>query len=236
MKTFSTRNLLSTTLRYCHILVIVLLIWSCKKDNEPIFPYPSIYHATRSEITSDVRLFTKQGEIKDQMVITDFMKRYNTAWTTIIAPKSETVTYQDTVKILTKDNVQGPFYLKDAYLQFNENIIYIISRDTGYSDLNEFYESNVVFGKYKPIYEKKVYYSPSTGVNPRVFTIPINYAEYTSEQLKFLTLSYMVKRGTGAYYSTYGSRYNNSFDPTSYKALLADDTLVVQESNIVYEK
>ncbi|MDJ1496193.1 hypothetical protein QNI19_24865 [Cytophagaceae bacterium DM2B3-1] len=235
MKTFSTSYLASRLTRYLYVLVSILVLSSCKKDEEPVLLYPSIYHTKEIFVTSDVRLFTKQGEVKDQAIITDFTNRFHEPWD-FIKPKSGVIASsdRDTVKILAKDNAKIGRYAGNFHVEFHDNMIYFVPQDTARFEVDYMYELMLAIQKYKPLYENRFPISTSSGYKTIAQSVVGSYAKYTSSQLTFPMLSFLLTQRGG--YSYYSIRYNNSFDPTGYKALNTGDTLVVQESELRYEK
>jgi hypothetical protein len=230
------------------VLVVLFSIVGCEKEDSQELSYPYSLVLKDYKLTSEVKLFSKFGEIKNKFVIQHYFAQdkyrnhyfYSNVDTIFKLEYADTLTYKspDTLlfpepglwgkRIFKKVDDYMFFYLTDTLngamgsgvrnIDF-ENVIQNIC-------LYKFYLKNTAFPSY------------NGGISAsRVYDARI--AKGTPYRLEFPSLSYTVThRPLGrSYASSAGySNINNIFDSNVLKLLKDGDTLAVQTSLKTYVK
>ncbi len=221
---------------------LVSILIGCEKD-EINYDFPITLISTEYRITSEMKLFTKTGQIMDNLIIDKYLASdslgyfYSRIDTNLQlgAPDTIIYEYQDTVlfsepglwgKRIPKNNGSYIyFYLTDTLIGFK----FTMQQNSEFKDIIS------QIGIHKPYYED---FGPSTGFSPssmyqRVFDAKI--AIGSPNKLEFPLLTYRLSRTKDNYRAGLGrTNYNNVFDSNVINLLESGDTLAIQEAKIIY--
>jgi hypothetical protein len=221
---------------------LLLILISCEKEAIN-YAFPITLISTEYQVTSELKLFTKSGQITDKLIIDNYLALdsqryfYSCLDTVLILDHYDTLIYlyQDTV-LFSEPGLWGKRIPKKegAYIYF-----YLTDTLIGYKTIFQNSELKDIFnqiGLHKPFYED---FGPSIGYpHSRMFQREFNakIAKGTPVSLEFPLLSYKLTR-TNDYYRAGSSRknYNNIFDINVLNLLESSDTLAIQEAKIIYK-
>jgi hypothetical protein len=220
---------------------LLTIIFGCEKD-EINYNFPITLISTEYKIISELKLFTKTGQIMDNLIIDKYLASnrlgyfYSRIDTNLQlgAPDTIIYEYQDTV-LFSEPGLWGKRIPKN-----NGNYIYFYLTDTLIGNKTMQQESELKdiinqIGIQKPYFED---YGPSTGLPPftrfqRVFDAKI--AKGSPNKLEFPLLTYLLSRTKDNYRTGFGIKnYNNVFDSNVINLLESGDTLAIQEAKIIY--
>lgn len=142
-------------------LCLLVTVFGCEKETNDIINYPSILVANEYQVLSDVKLFTRKGQITDNTVINSYLAKdtsgifYQNKTSYFSKPKTDTLLYQtrDTV-IFSLPGEWGKRLPKQV-----GDYIYFCMPDTliGFKTLQQegpFNEIIRQIGLFKPYYEE----------------------------------------------------------------------------------
>ncbi|RZJ52768.1 MAG: hypothetical protein EOO44_10755 [Flavobacterium sp.] len=226
------------------VFFFALFIVGCNNDDKDVkdeeITYPSTLELTQYEITENVRIFTKDGEVKDQKVINKFINEgfgHN-----IFQPKGYSSNFEkaNVINYKSQDSAVfnwGTFKEKLAVKKVG-NEIYFSPKDTVTFFTNE--ESLLSFigqmGKYKPYY--KFTFVPANPPGHVVKRYSSFVASGNANKLTFNCMSYSVilQRNMMVYGMSENIIYNNGFDNNVLSQLRNGDTLALQNTKLIFEK
>ncbi len=220
---------------------LLTLLFGCKKD-EIDYNFPIVLISTEYKITSELKLYTKSGQITDDLVISNYLASdtfgmfYSRIDTTLEIIYADTVIYEyhDTV-LFSDPGLWGKripentgdyifFYLTDTLIGFKSTH----ENSALQNVINQIGIHKPYYGDYPPNF-----YPPST-IYQRVYNAKI--AKGTPRRLEFPLLTYKLSRVRDNYRAGEGRmNYNNVFDNNVINLLESGDTLAIQEAKIVYK-
>lgn len=234
------------------LFIISSVLFACGSDDtpeaEPVFDYPVTLRATGYEIKSKIRMYTPNGEVKNQAFINDYVNRPPVPETmpadnTLFYIDTNTLvdvskfgllnyTHKDTIlfddpepwnkRIVKKENGYNYFYMRDT--------LTTLSQQGSNEHLNTIMDN---IGTYKPY--RKPFMLGGEPLYWRYYDARI--AKGNPNKLEFPNLIYKISTKNNSGYSyTSTKHYNNIFDPSVLNLLQPGDTLLVQEVNIIYTK
>ena len=218
-------------------LLFLIAAFGCEKETIEVVNYPAVLVAREYHVLTDVKLFTKTGQITDKAIISSYLKKdtqgyfYKNKDSHVPINKPDTVIYQskDTVLFSSPGDwgIRVPKQVGD-YIHFS-----MTDTLAGFKSLME--EGPLVkiirqIGLFKPYYED---IGPSNYGYQRVFSAFV--AKGNPRRLEFPELTYLVtRRWDNTYNSVSMKNYNNVLDPDVVNLLRDGDTLAIQEAKIVY--
>lgn len=234
------------SLRYNRFLLACILFscftfTSCKKNDNNEHPLSGgNYVFDKPGEYSAIRMFTKQGEVKDQSLIEVYKNKFSDhiypTVTSLNAVDTFRVIDDTTAQYITKNSITNEVMVKNFVITRMDNYHQFRSRDTSrflFQGVDNFITS---IGKYKPYYMV----TPTPVGGNMITTLQYFYASPTFDGLvfpfiniiRFATLTYQ-----GQPYSTYFSvsRVNNVFDEKFPLNSLTVDTVLVQTFNVAYK-
>ena len=215
-----------TTVKTILIIALGGLIVSCKKQGEQksVF-FPEILYFTQLTQKTEVRLFTKSGEIKDADIIARFIKNVPN----FDLPSQPVGAIQ---KIIL--NSKGLATFGDSNLQYDLNSDFA-ARKTEFI----FYSQNQnAVNPQDLAYLLLKFKAPliTIGLPPNITytTKDVKVANGTYLDLNFSVLSYKIKQGNNA---VVGTTYNQpiTIDANALTQLQTTDTIAVQEYIVNYK-
>jgi hypothetical protein len=234
------------SLRYNKFLLQVCISISCltviccnKNDKGDHTLAAGSYTFDKAGNYGSLRMFTKQGEVKDQGLI----NLYSIKFSAHISPT--TTTFQDTFRIFDEYTAQ--------YILWNS---ILITRDLVITKMDDHYQFrskdtakflsfnadslNRVIEKYKR-YHISTPVPTSTGGGYMVTTFQYYYASPTADGLVFPFLNvirFATLTNQGQPYYTYfgGYRINNVFDENFPLSSLNSDTILVESYDVTYKR
>lgn len=222
-------------LRYKFIfctLFVSLFVISCKKSDKSLRPVEAgkFVFEKLGDISS-VRMYTKNGEVKDQDLIAQYKIKYSSQFT------PTNITSLDTFHIVDENNalyISGSGRSREFVITKMDGHYEFRSKDTSnyFSQQADQFLYNLV--KYKPYY-----ISLPTPMGYMTTTLQYFYASTAANNLVFPFLN-VVRFATvrnGQYYSSYSYTYkiNNLFDE-KLPGTLTTDTVMVQTFNVTYKR
>jgi len=239
-------------LNYLIILFFVSIIVSCKKDNE----YPK--SLKRQVFVEGVfKMFTKNGEVTDQALIQDFVKRYRDSLSKHnLNTNHEIYSFDDDVKLFDQYNCEFVFFTDNngevivkSDDAFNKSYKFNLRRHKDYinislldtiTSLSTFSGTPIYKCTPEIIYEQ--YLPPATGFYMRTTYFRPIYAKEVNSEIHINIVSYLeVKHYQDEIKSiNLRSAVNNIINPDyieNFKKLHEEwsDTLVYKESYITFK-
>jgi hypothetical protein len=215
-----------------YILFMSLAVISCKKSDKGLQPVQAgKYIFEKLGDNSSVRMYTKNGEVKDQDLIAQYKNKYSSLFT----PTNTTST--DTFHIVDENNavyVNSSGRSREFVITKMDSHYEFRSKDTShyFSQGADQFLYNLV--KYKPYY-----LSLPTPMGYMTTTLQYFYASTVSNSLvfPFLNVARFATTRNGQYYSSYSYTYkiNNVFDE-KLPGTLTTDTVLVQTFNATYKR
>lgn len=224
---------------YLFAVSTVCLIACTKDETADVTSFPVELYSVRYQNTTKVRAFTQQGEIKNQFIADRLGARFTDDWsgnTWFFYELDSSLDSRDTLRIVSADtalfkensSVQkyriGKSGVDFQFTPLDTGIIF--SSDTYYNNLID------AIRKYKPIYSLNETVPGPTGIVTRRKVVIGRYAAGNFSRLNFPVMTSGVIN-SGIYYVF---SENNHFNEEGYKQLRVDDTLIVQEFELVYKK
>ncbi|HEY6914226.1 MAG TPA: hypothetical protein VI413_06070 [Paludibacter sp.] len=217
-------------------LFFCLLVFLVSCGNE--IDYSATYTSDKFE-TGDVRLFTKNGEIKNSSTISSFLSRHkgryfeSSSMTNSYLQSSVTLQFLSATDAkLTYGNVQLLTVITKS------NLIYLESKDTTYTG-QRYYDypgaSESIYNamlKYSPLYNDTVLLANSD-YNYFIRTKQCFYMTQSGNELKMPFMSYYYHEPYGEHSGTF---INNCFNVDCIKLMASNDTLAIQQAQLVLKK
>lgn len=202
-------------------------VFSCKKDDKGLRPLENGTYVFNSIDGSTFKMYTKNGEIKDQGLIEQYKNKFSVNFNLTNSSSNDTIKILDAtnVEYVSSDGIRTTrrkfeVAALDNYYQFR-------GIDTLYVYDDAAYKPQYNIGKYKPYY---ISIPMPMGITAGR-TFQYLYASVGNNSLNFPFLN-AVRFATirnGQYYSTYsyGFRFSNVFDE-KFPGTLTTDTVLVQ--------
>ncbi len=234
------------------IVVFIIGSYSCTKSDSVADIQTGTYTFNKVSDYSSIRIFTKNGEISNTVVINNYLKIYDT----LIYPKLHFYTPKDTFRIISpnkvthnylfqlyplifipRDTIYSDFSInpKDNYYQFlgNDTLIFLGSVDSlnySISKYQTYFKSEQISAtsiRNNLIHSFNSYISSCDANSTNLIFPQIHCIRFST---KYLSNGYVYSH----YYNSYG--FNNVFDSRGVNKLQEDDTLIVQTFNTYYHK
>lgn len=217
-------------------LFSLLVLTACSKDGDmPRMDYPANFKYKQINNSSPVRMFTRNGEVKDQQLIRKFISNQNHGWYHPDGLSSE-ISDEGTFTLQSKSAatyVNGNV-VRDYDMAYANGVFTFTSTVEGtllYNSSGEYGRTlYIAICKYKPLMYDRQVLAPNTGYTYSYKTKAQKFAKLENDKLQFPFMIYTLKAysGPGAY-STSTFAHDNAFDESGISVLNSNDTLVVQE-------
>jgi len=222
---------------------VVLLFFSCKKDEIEVVDNSGTYTFQKVEIGS-IKLYSKSGEIKDLKTIIMFLNVHDSSNLWFIQKLDSNITLGTVPKITIKQNNQVKLSS-----EWGDTATYIIKDYNGIQcfesiDTTSYYfqgGSSYVTSKqtsmflYKPIYSETIYFPGAHQIK----TKSCKYLFLSKNKIAYPILTYFYFWSTPQN-ERHGyncvSGLNNVFNEEYIKVLNSTDTIAVQQRNYIFMK
>jgi len=216
---------------------ILLFFISCNKKDD--ISYSGIFDSKSIQISA-VRLFTKNGEIKDINTIRHFINNSDVDY--FILKTDSIIDVANKLMIEFSSNDKANFTYSDNMevrnVKEKNDITYFESEkiSSNFNSNSESFNKKII--TYFPLYSKDTIVSGPSGILSRTDFKHCYYANGNSSEIKFPLLSYLyVRHLTGDYFSKEAiSDLNNAFNENSITFLTDNDTLAIQQLSLIIRK
>ncbi len=223
---------------------------ACEKDkDEVVLQYPATYHSIQYRTSSQVRLFSREGEIVDWQVIDRFVEKnggqfllpYN--FMQNISPAEA-----DSVHIISASAAKGKrvynYSWQNYSIRKSGELVEFISTDTStlvWTPKEEAMLRKLQQGFYRHdyAYRKEQPLPTATGYSTMLKVVEKQVAYLKSDQLHFPLLNYLLVNTNPGYGGNRYSRsniYNELKSQPDYSQLSQNDTLALQAYELIYTK
>ena len=221
------------------LLLSLTVLSACSKDEEgPDLHYPAAFEVKSLRDPSPIRMYTRNGEVKDKALVNAFADRWG-KWYNLDEKSKEAANSGEVLTLLSRKEAElnnGKRY--DIQKQGDDLLLVSQNEFTGrFSQRDEFY-FNLFLGisKYKPVIYDKYPTPPSGGTVEYIYKSKEQLvAALTGKELHIYQMAYTLKSGEKLAWSVKGSVFSNRFDPGVISQLRSTDTLLVQEFVMVGE-
>lgn len=221
--------------RFAFLFLLMLLSACTKESDGPDMDYPASFKLRRFDQVQPVRMFTRNGEVKDAAFIKnhDLTRRMQMHYD-LEATAPDDASDPD-ITFLSRSEAEMIGGSTRYEVKKQGDALLLTSREersSGYSRSDEFYVNLMIgLSKYKPLIYDKQALPPAlyTGFDYTYKTKDQLVVSVAGQELLFHRLAY-------AHQNQYNSRsmvINNQFDPAGVSLLRDGDMLVVQEFTIV---
>jgi hypothetical protein len=216
---------------------IILFFISCNKKDEN--SYSGIFDSKSIQISA-VRLFTKNGEIKDINTIQHFINNSDVDY--FILKTDSIIDVANKLMIEFSSNDKANFTYLDNMevrnVKVKSDITYFESENISrtFNSNGESFDKKII--TYFPLYSKDTIVPGPSGILSRIDFKHCYYANGNSSEIKFPLMSYLyVRHLTGDYFSKEAiSDLNNAFNENSVTFLNDNDTLAIQQLSLILRK
>ncbi|GAA4295330.1 hypothetical protein [Nibribacter koreensis] len=225
------------------LLLFLASLTACgdKEDDAIGLDYPATFTLTKHSTASPVRMFTANGEVKDQAVIRSFTQRINMDYFSLentvldISSWSEQVTFLNGTEAEVKTSSRSEGY---EVSQKDGDLLLTAKKESTILSPSQTHSSKVATGilKHKPLKYNEVVLPPGSGASSSYTTRAQMVASLKDAEVHLHQLAHALKSGTQTSYSINASKVLNKFDVSGVALLQATDTLLVQEFVMVGEK
>ena len=219
--------MLLKTLRHttCTIFLslTVLLLTNCKKnDTEKPIVFPVTFYVEKLEVTSGVRMFTKDGEIKDQQKIGNFVK--NVVYFNLEQEQSDIGTEAITFLSKEKAYFTGNDASKFDVIQMGPQFLFTSEMKylSAPSNQNDFT---------KHILKHRNVKTDGGFASSEAREVRVAYGNY--QQIKFPILAYHTLSGNANSYFKLGGSTFNEFNEGVLAYMKTGDTIAVKSYQVV---
>ncbi|MBF4514857.1 hypothetical protein IRZ71_00785 [Flavobacterium sp. ANB] len=211
-------------------------------DDEEVFNYPSTLKLTQYEILENVRVFTKNGEVKNENLINKFITGGGFE-PSIFELKGQSSSFEkgDIINYKTKDSVEFEWGNSKQKLTVKDvgKEVYFYPKDTltyyyaNQGTLDTFFYQ---MGNYKPYYKKIDMPGNFPDVAVKYYAAIV--ASGNPNKLTINSMTYKLIRSSNTQIFGSSQRFvlNNGFDKNVLSLLNQGDTIAVQNTKMVYEK
>jgi len=217
------------------ILCFLLSCLSCEKEHT----YSGLYRSSIIDI-SQIRLFSKNGEITDKNKIHDYVSRRKIDFLIENIDTALNVTDKVQIEFVSDDRVIFTYndYSDNRILKNVNDYLYFESEaiSTRYNIGSDLFYDKVI--THTPLFADTIPISSSSGFSTKTDYKHCYYTKKRTTFIEFPILSFhYMSVLSDVYFSSesYGW-FNNEFNANSLNYLTANDTLVIQEMNIMLEK
>ena len=225
-------------IKFSFLLLLGMVIFSCKKNDTTQITYPFVYHKSGLKIVSDLRLFSSNGEIRDPELISRFNQQDSSQFTLYANAigddhfRMDSVFLQDPQHAVIKDyNV-----LKNCIITQAGSILTLTTVDTsiGYSSGDEFTSTpGYYIGRIKPEVYTEYLISSTRGAYSFGFTgREIFVFDRLGGQLAAPIILFIHRKQLQQNMSF----VNNILQEDFYKKMAVGDTLSLKKYLVLYEK
>ncbi len=218
-------------------LFISFFLFSCKRSDPELLEYPSTFYSSHYALTSANRLFTKNGEVLNSQVISNYFgKRNSTFFLSGASP--QTVLREKIVLFLSRDYARLHFGTLDTnYVtsSMGNDLVFTSQKVNRFTVSDEYlYDLLLKIGKRKPSYFIRSTVPTIWGFQTVIETKKENYVTLNDGRIEFQMLNICVSTAsaTSSYEYSY-SNVNNEFDETSFTFLRDEDSLGVQQFKLI---
>lgn len=227
-----------STKSVCTILwIFFCAVALCCQDDDPT--YPIIYRKSAILQAGRLRVFTHQGEIKDQYVINRFIFRdtstYN-FWASVLINQP----YLDTIRFISESRAVVTFNYATIQCSARNTIstIVLTQYDTtwGFTEGNEItHQVSYLIVKEKPEIYSEYLHSSTRGLYLFGFTAREKFVlKYHGAQISAPIIMFMWYHSNAN--SFRGNYVNNSLENDFYRSLEEKDTVSLLEYQLLFEK
>lgn len=227
------------------VLVFITTTISCS-DDDIAFTLKEKYQSSRTEF-SNVRIFTKTGEIVNKLSIDQVVQRYkelNTEDFEFLAGDVETkvdeimtLSFQNGIASLASSVNSNEF----SYHVTNDFVRFVSLDTISYITADkDFISEHLIL--HRPLYKTTEIIPVSTGFSVKITTLPELYGNIQSEQLKFPLIRFFLLSNSGFSGSFNGdtsisttTSINNELNESVFNGLSERDTLIVQQNWLIFE-
>jgi hypothetical protein len=216
---------------------ILLFFISCNKKDDN--SYSGIFDSKSIQISA-VRLFTKNGEIKDINTIRNFINNSDVDYFILKTDSIIDAANKIMVEFLSNDKANFTYLdnIEVRNVKEKNDITYFESEkisNTINSNSESFYKKIIT---YFPLYSKDTIVPGPSGILSITEFKHCYYANGNSSEIKFPLFSYLyVRHLTGDYFSKEtASDLNNAFNENSVTFLNNNDTLAIQQLFMILRK
>jgi len=218
------------------LLILVSLIVSCNKSNDDENCREYKYHSIDNGL---IRMFTKTGEVNDQLVINKFIKSFNDNYQGSTFPHNDTEyykTFEVNFNIISKTKAQVIYNqskIVDAKINYIDGVAYIAENDT-LQIPGKLYKCGQLKCMPEVISEIIIPFSVG-GVITKI--LRTNYVIFENNELHIPIISFIEKKYSDnkLIWKSHGMNYQNIFDQNYLKSKEFSDTIVIEERNIIYK-
>lgn len=230
-------------------LLLFLLVTSIGcSDEEADINFNKTYQSTRIEF-SQIRIFTKNGEITDENSVSEVIQRYNklNTFDFEFLEKDRQIEIDDIIVISFNNGmsqISSPNQSNEHSFLKSNDFIRFTSLDTSsyITEDSDFITEYLI--SHQPLYKKVEIIPSTTGMVTRITTLPERYAKIQSGQLKFPIIGFFLFSTSefsgslnlnGSTNITVATSINNELNETVYSGLSQQDTLLVQQNWLIFE-
>lgn len=220
----------------------MVLFIACENNDEFVNSYPSTLILTKYETLDNVRVFVKNGEIKDANVINNFLK-----------DDFENNIFRSKIGVELVNDVETEIFYKSKDSasfswehRFGKKIPKKIGDEIFFFDKDtlRYVEPNTNDGAVGNLINQMGIYKSFRQVTPLSFgngAVVKKYGAYiatgNTDKLEFLTMSFKLKVShVGEYVISSNFVFNKGFDKNVISLLKVGDTLAVQNNKLIFEK
>lgn len=227
--------------RFLFLVAAGIYIFSCGEDDPDPITYPSVYQKAGTEAVGSLRLFTSQGEIRSQAIISTFMQRDTPSFNIFVRMVRTYEGIMDTVQFIDPQHARLSHEWEIFDCSFSaDNELLILTRSEISPECcfpGDIYTRSLPYylSRVKPEVHSEFIYS-STGGN--------YYFGYRGKR------KFVLRKGPdgkivapmiwytrhSANMNRYSGNLNNMLQSDFYRNLVAGDTLTLMEFNILFEK
>ena len=216
---------------------LALTTLACQKEDS--YSYSGIYNSQRTEI-SEIRLFTKAGEIINKDKIERFIKRLHADLFVLNYDSTIDVTGKISIEFLPDSKANFTFMNnleKRNVIETNDNIIFeseIISTQYNFT-ANPFCNKAYTFF---PFYSETIPLTLASGFYSKTNYKHCYYTKGNKEVIEFPLLSYLYSKyiNENNHSTETVKNINNEFNLNSLNDLTESDTLAIQQFRIILKK
>jgi hypothetical protein len=225
---------------YC--LLLSIAFFACKKNKptpiEGTITYPVKLVSTTYQLLSTPQLFTKDGEIKDAVLLASHINRNFEV--KLYSDLKVKPVFKDTITYLSKDTVQfswsGIWGKRIPKKVGDYTYFYTVDTLRTIGDMNQGTLAEVFnnLGIQKPYHTNAC--STSEVNCGQIKTYEAFIATGNTTQIIRPYLSVRLTRGSHYNLQSIQSQVNNVFDPASISFMQAGDTLLIQKAQVTYNR
>jgi hypothetical protein len=220
------------------LLLLVLVTFSCKKNDTTQITYPSVYHKSGLKTAGDLRLFSSNGEIRDPAVKSRFIQLDSAQVNSFSKFIRDYPGHMDSINLQDAQHA----IINDGYVSMNcvitqsGNRLTLTRADTiiGYSSGDEFTRTIAYYiGQIKPEIYTEYLISSTRGAYSFGFTGREKFVLDKSGGQLSAPLILFIQHNQQQQPISY---VNNILQEDFYKNIAVGDTLSLKKYLVLYEK